>query len=73
MEKRMRGRPAVSKNKKPVDKRATHITIPMVNGKRQYKYTFRSNKCKCEFESDIKGCGMYCRHKHEMDIITENF
>lgn len=72
-EKRKRGRPIGSKNKARKEKRATHITIPMKDGKRSYKFTFRSNKCNCEFQSDIRGCGMFCIHKHPMDIITENF
>ena len=67
-----RGRPKGSKKKRAIEKPATHITIPMQDGQRKYAYTFRSSKCNCIFQSDIRGSGMFCIHRHSMDIITSN-
>jgi len=68
-----RGRPPGRKNTPKEDIVAKHITLPLdSDGKRIYKYTFTTSKCKCEFQSDFIGCGMWCKHKHLMDIITDN-
>lgn len=70
VEKRKRGRPKGSKNKKnevlpPVKNAGTDETAP------KGKYKFITGKCNCVYYKDIIGAGMFCEHRFSMFLDTD--
>lgn len=70
-EKKKRGRPKGSKNKKPVFIEDEWLNLNPITALPRQSFIYRADSCGCQQESLILGAGMFCRHKNSMKLVQK--